>query len=152
MEETLTEDKEIRVGKEIVEGMEYIYFHHLAWPIYEEDDKRPFIINNIFDKVKKETNPCINSKEELDSLKEKPYAITVNQGIFVKDVERIDENSYSFTLKDLGIRCRTNYGWSLLENTPHNVNKIKNYMIEDEKLKKQKKTTDLLWRVIDKLK
>ena len=133
------------------ESMEYIYNFNMAWPIYTEEDKRPTIMNHMFDEVKKDTQPRVSSKEELDSMEERPYSITVDEGIIVTDVVYTDDNGYEFTIKESGIRCRTNYSWAFWENTPTNLIKIEKYRKEKRELEKQQAYTYSLLDKIDKI-
>lgn len=140
MEEVLEENNKTNTPKE---GMEYIYNLGMAWPIYSEDDKRPLDTD--------EPDIMINSKEELDSLDGKPYSIKVKEGIVVTDVSHT-ERGYEFTIKEMGIRCRTNYPWAFWENTPDNLKNIEEYKKEKRELEKQKLYTYSLLDKINKIK
>lgn len=133
-------------GKKPKVGMEYIYNFNMAWPKFE-DGKNGSILNNEF---------TINSKEDFDSLKVKPYSIKIKNGLIVTNV--VEKKSvdgyhlgYDFTIKDFGIRCHCNYPWAFWENTPENLVKIKKYREEKSKLDEQEKMVDVLRKDIEQL-
>lgn len=133
------------------EGMEYVYSLDLAWPIYSADDERPtYMHNSVWDKGEPKEFE-VNSQEELDSLKERPYSIKVKEGIIVTDVVQREQGDYEFTIKDNGIRCRCTYNWAFWENTPKNIKRIEKYRKESAKLKKLKKAVNRLRDDIDQI-
>lgn len=140
MEDVLVEEIKPNPPKE---GMEYIYNLDMAWPIYDENDKREDEIGY--------TNPFITSKEGFDSLDRKPYSISIKEGLIVTDVV-YNGSRYEFTIKEFGIRCRTNYAWAFWENTPENKIKIEKYRKEKRELEKQQSYTHFLLDKIDKIK
>lgn len=71
---------------------------------------------------------------KLDSVK-------VKYGSIVTDVVKLENDSFEFTLKEDGKSYCTNYGWSLAENTPENLDRINAYLESDKKLEKLKKET-----------
>jgi hypothetical protein len=68
-------------------------------------------------------------------LGDKPIKI----GTIMVDVIQLENRSYEFTCKETGERLRSNYAWSLAENTPENVKRIKFYNKEYIKFKKHEK-------------
>ena len=149
-------DSLIEKGREPKDGMEYIYALDMAWPIYSRGDDRPADLHNIYDEEPKKGDPEVHSKEELDNLPYKPYSIKVKEGIIVTDVEskRGEDGyhlGYDFTIKYSGIRCHCNYPWAFWENTPENLIKIDNYMVEQKKFDEQKKLVKKLRNNIDQL-
>lgn len=75
--------------------------------------------------------------------------IPIKPGTIMIDVIKLENNSYEFTCKETGERFRTNYGWSLAENTPENVKRINRLEKEQIKLKKfEKKVAELYDKVI----
>ena len=138
-------------GKEPKSGMEYIYNHNMAWPIYREDDSRS---SDFADGNK---DPEVNSQEELDNLECRPYSIKVKKGIIVTDVISLKHptegyhRGYEFTIKESGIRCHCNYPWAFWENTAENIFDIIEYKSELKKLNDQQRLIDRLRKNIDQL-
>lgn len=71
-------------------------------------------------------------------------------GSIVKNVIKLDNDSFDFINKDTGVKYHTNYGWALAENTPENVQRLNDYL----ELKKEwealhKKVKELRNKVID---
>ena len=136
-------------GQEPKVGMEYIYALNMAWPIYREDDDRSTYCTD-------EKQVYVNSQEELDSFSYRPHSIKVKKYIIVTDVKSKNREDgyhlgYDFTIKDSGIRCHCNYPWAFWENTPENLVKIKEYMMEQKKLDEQEKLVERLRNNIDQL-
>jgi len=65
----------------------------------------------------------------------------IKYGSDIIDVVKLENDSFEFTVKETGKRCRTNYGWAIAENTPENLEKIKRYLESDAKLDELKKET-----------
>lgn len=76
----------------------------------------------------------------------------IKRGTIVKNVIQLDNNSYEFINKETGETLRTNYAWSLAENTPENVLRIKKYDEEYLKFKEHEKFINKLRKEIITLK
>lgn len=73
----------------------------------------------------------------------------IKPGTIVVDVEKRDNGSFRFNLKEGGDDIyETNYGWSLAENTPENILKINEYekfkIVVEESKKELKKLRSLI--------
>lgn len=79
---------------------------------------------------------------------EKPIKI----GTIVNNVIQRENFSYEFTIKETGELCYTNYSWSLAENTPENIKKIKEYDREYKKFEEHEKYVNRLRNEIVTLK
>jgi len=51
----------------------------------------------------------------------------IKQGSIVTDVTKLGNDSFEFIDKESGEKFRTNYGWTLAESTPENIERIKAY-------------------------
>ena len=76
----------------------------------------------------------------------------IKYGTIMTNVIQLDNGSYEFTCKETGEVFRTNYAWTLAENTPENVKKIIKYDRVYKKFKEYKKLTDGLRNEIVTLK
>ena len=56
-------------------------------------------------------------------------------GTIMTNVIQLDNRSYEFTCKETGEILRTNYAWALAENTPENIQRMKEYDEEYIKFK-----------------
>lgn len=88
---------------------------------------------------------CVWTQNELG---DKPIRI----GSIMIDVVQLESGGYEFTFKETGERLRTNYGWSLAENTNENVVNIKIYDEHSKELQKVKKENKKLFNKISTLK
>lgn len=73
-------------------------------------------------------------------------------GTIVTNVIKKYNGSFEFTNKETGELLCTNYGWSLAENTPENVKRIKDYEKEYAKFRKHELKIDSLRNSIVTLK
>ena len=80
----------------------------------------------------------------MDSVKFQQDSIVIN-------VRKLENNSFEFECKKTGITYQTNYGWSLAENTPENVEKIKLYRIKLAELERVKLQTNYKHSLINTL-
>ena len=69
-------------------------------------------------------------------------------GTIMIDVVQRENGGYEFTCKETGERLRSNYSWSLAENTPENVKFIEEYESEFIKLKEHKNYVESLRKKI----
>lgn len=70
----------------------------------------------------------------------------------VVDVEKCDDNSFRFKFKEGGDQVyKTNYGWSLAENTTNNLLRISEYKKLKEEVDKSKSELKKLRSLIDDL-
>ena len=53
--------------------------------------------------------------------------IPCEKGTIVTDVVKLQNDSFEFVVKESGKRFKTTYGFALAENTPENVERIKDY-------------------------
>jgi len=74
--------------------------------------------------------------------------IPMKIGTIMIDVVQLENKSYEFTNKETGERLRTNYAWSLAENTPDNIKKIEEYDKEYTKFKEHEKQVNNLFKKI----
>lgn len=82
---------------------------------------------------------------QLEHVVIKPHTI-------MTDVIQLENKSYEFTCKETNERLKTNYAWSLAENTPENKKRIEEYENEYAKLKEFEKHVDSLRKKIITLK
>ncbi len=98
--------------------------------------------------------PVVKSKEELDSFPYKPDSIKVVDFVTVSDLVatyREDGFHYGYDFIIFGIKCHSNYPWAFWEITPENQIKINEFIIENEKLKEQKKKVSKIRKQIKDL-
>lgn len=78
-------------------------------------------------------------------------SIKIVPGKIVTNVVILENHSFEFILKETGEKYCTNYGWSLMENTPENHEALKLLNIEKQKLEAFKKEVNLLRKKIKTL-
>lgn len=78
-------------------------------------------------------------------------SIKIVPGKIITNVVRLENNGYEFILKETGEKYCTNYGWSLMENTPENHEAFKVLNIGKQKLEAFKKEVNLLHKKIKTL-
>jgi len=69
-----------------------------------------------------------------------PYDI--KPGTIMKNVVQLDSGGYEFFCKETGEKFKSNYSWSLAEDTPENVVRIEKYEKEYKKFKEYEKLVD----------
>lgn len=96
------------------------------------------IFDNLIDKNTKTPNPDMEYIYRMDmvwtpnSIHSKPIKI----GTIMNNVIKKENGSFEFINKETGELLCTNYGWSLAENTPENIKRIKDYEKEYVKFRK----------------
>jgi len=134
--ETDSEDPEFETGKEPNKDIDYLYILGEAWPVYPQG------ITTIFED--KYERPHIVSREQFDAIHTKYSCIDIDDEVTAIDIVKIGNTSYEFTIKELNIRCRSNYPWAFFENTPENRPKINEYY-------RQKKNREELAEIVEVL-
>ena len=76
----------------------------------------------------------------------------IKVGTIVNNVIKKEVGNFEFTNKETGELLRTNYAWSLAENTPENIIRIEEYDNEYLKFKEHEKRIDILRKNIITLK
>ena len=62
-------------------------------------------------------------------------SIPIKRGTIVHNVKKLPNDSFEFNIDDSGTIYRTNYGWSLVENTEDNRSRLEDYETANNKLK-----------------
>lgn len=111
------------------------------------------IFNNIIDNENLE--PKLNTEYiyNLDMiwLMDSFESIPVGKGLIVENVDQMKAGNYSFNIKGQTEKYRCTYGWAFIENTPRNIELLKQIDIETEILNAQERKIAQLRNSLDRL-